>query len=158
MFLGAPGAQARKQGDFAYPTSLVWTAAVRLMRVDFSSPIREKDREEGYFIFDYEQGGRVHVGSVEVLPARTREGSVARVVIKVAGLPSYVEAMMLSRLERKLAKEYGPPRTFHEDSDEQAKDDQGESEGEADGSRNAPQNPSGDDTQDDDATDSSSER
>ena len=116
-------AEARKQGDFAYPTSLVWTAAVRLMRVDLESPIREKDRDEGYFLFDYTQGGRVHVGSVEVVPARTRQGMVARVVIQVAGLPSYVEAMMLTRLERKLAKEYGPPRRVSEvdDSAEAAK-------------------------------------
>ena len=110
LLLFVPQVHARKQADFAYPVSLVWTAAVRLMRVEMESPIREKDREEGYFLFDYSQGGRVHVGSVEVLVAQTKQGPVARVVVQLAGLPSYVEAMMLTRLQRKLTKEYGPPR------------------------------------------------
>lgn len=88
----------------------MWTSAVRLLRVDLESPISEKDKEDGYFLFEYPHAGRNYAGSLEVVTLRRKGVSVVRVFVNVAGLPSYVERMMLTRLERKLLAEYGPPQ------------------------------------------------
>jgi len=97
--------EARKAQVFQYPLSVVWNAAVRLMRVDLQSPIAEKDRQDGYFLFDYPNGAKSVPGSVEVVEVN---GGV-RVTVQVPSLPSYVERMMLDKLARKLRKEFGKP-------------------------------------------------
>ncbi len=103
-------AQARRTATFHYPLSRVWTATVRLMRVDFESPITEKDKEEGYFFFDYPHLGKHHPGSVEIIESRRPDGRHSvRVVIRIPAMPKYIEQMMLDRLERKLFKDYGSP-------------------------------------------------
>lgn len=107
--IAAQPAAARRHADFAYPLSRVWTSVVRLLRVDLESPIREKDREDGYFLFEYPHAGRSHSGSVEVVSLRNAGDGFVRVYVQVSDLPSYVERMMLTRLEKKLAAEYGPP-------------------------------------------------
>lgn len=114
----ASSAQARKHSEFAYPLSRVWTAAVRLLRIDLASPITEKDKEEGYFLFKYPHSGRDYSGSVEVIALNSDRGPRVRVAIQVAGLPSYVEGMMLSKLERKLKREFGAPVRREPEPDE----------------------------------------
>jgi hypothetical protein len=80
-----------------------------MLRVDFQSPIQEKDQESGYFLFDFPESGKQHPGSAELV--RTSEGGVetVRVVFTIAALPTYVEQMLLDRLERKLSQEFGDP-------------------------------------------------
>lgn len=103
-------AQARRVATYHYPLSRVWTATVRLMRVDFESPITEKDKDEGYFFFDYPHLGKQHPGSVEIVESRESNGRHSvRVIIQIPAMPKYVEQMMLDRLERKLLKDYGSP-------------------------------------------------
>jgi hypothetical protein len=99
-------AHARREHAFSYPFVRVWETAVRLLRVDFASPIGEKNREDGYFLFEYPYNGKSHPGSLEVV--RAGEGRV-RVVVQIPAMPSYVEQMVLDKLERKLASEYGAP-------------------------------------------------
>lgn len=111
LLLWVGGAQAKREQAYAYPFSRVWTAAVRMLRVDFESPITEKDKDSGYFLFDYPDSGKANPGSVEVI--RVVEGGVesVRVVISVSALPTYVEQMMLDRLARKLGEDFGDPET-----------------------------------------------
>lgn len=132
--LVASSAQARKHTEFSYPLSRVWTAAVRLMRIDLASPITEKDKDEGYFLFEYPHSGRTYSGSVEVVALNSDRGPRVRVAIQVAGLPSYVEAMMLSKLERKLKREFGSPvrgerKPDQADKPNDSEDDEGQEPG-----------------------------
>lgn len=109
VLLWAGGAQARREQTYAYPFSRVWTAAVRMLRVEFESTITEKDKDSGYFLFNFPDGGKSHPGSVEVIAGEGREG--VRVVMMLPALPSYVEQMLLDHLARKLGQDYGQPQT-----------------------------------------------
>jgi hypothetical protein len=90
--------------------SRVWTAAVRLVRVDLECPIGEKDRDDGYFFFEYSDRGKTFPGSVELVSLQDSGGDHVRVVVQVPAMPAYVEAMILDRLGRKLEQEFGPPK------------------------------------------------
>lgn len=107
--LHAPRARARREATFGYPYSRVWTTAVRLMRVDYDSQITEKDREDGYFLFEYPDRGKAYAGSMEFVALEKDGVESVRVVLTIQALPSYVENMLVDRLERKLAQEFGPP-------------------------------------------------
>jgi hypothetical protein len=101
--------QARKQREFAYAFDQVWNAALRLVRVELRCPITDRDPEGGYVLFEYEANGKRYPGSVELV-AQTRTGQVATVaVVQVKGMPSYVEQMVLDKLDKKLLAEFGPP-------------------------------------------------
>jgi hypothetical protein len=105
----AGGAQARREQSYPYQFSRVWTAAVRLVRVDFESTITEKDRDSGYFLFGFVDGAKSHPGSVEIVPVKNGAIESVRVIIQVPAMPSYVEQMLLDRLARKLSQDYGAP-------------------------------------------------
>lgn len=101
-------AQARRQREFPYAFDQVWNAALRLVRVDLRCPVTDRDSEGGYVLFEYEAQGKRYPGSVElVTPARGVNVTV--VVVQVKGMPSYVEQMVLDRLDKKLLAEVGPP-------------------------------------------------
>jgi hypothetical protein len=103
-------AEARREQTYPYPFSRVWTAAIRLLRVDFESPITEKDKDSGYFLFSYPDSGKQLPGSVEVIKVMDNGVESVRVVVQLPAMPSYVEQMMLDRLGRKLGQEYGQPQ------------------------------------------------
>jgi hypothetical protein len=103
-------AYARREDTFSYPFTRVWTTAVRLLRVDFECPITEKDRDEGYFFFEYEDHGKRYPGSVELVPAKVGGVETVRVVIQVPAMPTYVESLMLEKLGRKLLADFGAPQ------------------------------------------------
>jgi hypothetical protein len=104
-------ALARSTSDFRYPFTRVWTTAVRLLRVDLNCPIEEKDRNDGYFLFQYSYHGKAVPGSVELIRTVNDGAEGVRVVVQIAAMPVYVERVILTRLERKLRKEIGEPRT-----------------------------------------------
>jgi hypothetical protein len=111
MWVGAPpSASARREATFAYPLSRVWTAAVRLVRVDLDLPVTEKDKEDGYFFFEYTDHGKKFPGSVELVSVQDSGGDQVRVIVQVPAMPAYVEGMILDRLARKLEQEFGPPK------------------------------------------------
>jgi hypothetical protein len=114
LLLWVGGAQAKREQAYAYPFSRVWTAAVRMLRVDFESPITEKDKDSGYFLFDYPDSGKNLPGSVEVVRVVQNGVESVRVVITVSAMPTYVEQMMLDRLARKLGEDFGDPETAKE--------------------------------------------
>ena len=103
----ADTALARRESSLRYPFSLVWTTAIRMIRLDYESPITEKDKDEGYFLFSFVHEGKEHPGSFEVIED-SENG--ARVVIQIPAMPSYVEQMLIDKLERKLSQDHGSPR------------------------------------------------
>lgn len=109
LLASAGSAHARREQVYRYQYARVWSAALRMMRVDYESPITEKDLESGYFLFNFPQDGKESPGSAELV--RVMDGGVesVRVVIQVPAMPSYVEQMLLDRLKRKLSEEFGEP-------------------------------------------------
>lgn len=107
--LSAQPAHARREATFNYPYSRVWTTAVRLLRVDFESQITEKDKDDGYFLFEFPDRGKSYAGSVELIASRKDDVESVRVVLTIQALPTYVESMLMDRLARKLVQEFGPP-------------------------------------------------
>jgi hypothetical protein len=105
------GAQAHTDDQFAYPFSRVWTAAVRLLRIDMACPITEKDKEEGYFFFDYPSETGKFPGSIELVETQVDGVKGVKVIVKVPAMPSYFERLVLDKLGRKLKAEFGPPLT-----------------------------------------------
>lgn len=103
-------ASARSSDAYTYSFDQTWRAAVRLIAVDFRFPISDRDEEIGYILFQYQEGGRAHHGSLELVRAQDDNGTpVVRVVMQVNAMPSYVERHLLDRLRRKLTDEYGTP-------------------------------------------------
>jgi hypothetical protein len=109
-------AEARSDSEYAYPYERVWTAAVRLLRVDLSCPINEKDKDEGYFFFEYPGETGPIPGSIEFIRARVNGVEGVKVIIQVPAMPSYFERMVLEKLGRKLTAEFGRPLSGDEPS------------------------------------------
>jgi hypothetical protein len=103
-------AAARRELTVNYPYTRVWTSAVRLMRVDFDCNITEKDKDDGYFLFEYPDRGKTYSGSMELVLVKANDSEATRIVIQISALPSYVENMIMDRLSRKLEQEFGPPK------------------------------------------------
>ncbi len=102
-------AAGRSVRDEPYPLESAWNAAVRLVRVDMGCPITERDRDMGYFTFDYREGSRTVPGSIEVVRVEVDGRQGTRIIVQVPLMPTYVETMLLNRLNRKLHEEYGEP-------------------------------------------------
>lgn len=100
---------AKKTEDFRHTYDQVWGAAIRLIRVDQGYPIKDRDPSVGYFLFDYEDDGRMYPGSVELVRIEDQGGGPIRVVMQIPAMPSYIERMLLDKLEKKLIDEYGVP-------------------------------------------------
>jgi hypothetical protein len=100
---------AKKTEDFRHTYEQVWGAAIRLIRVDQGYPIKDRDQSVGYFLFDYEDDGRMYPGSVELVRIEDQGGGPIRVVMQIPAMPSYIERMLLDKLEKKLIHEYGEP-------------------------------------------------
>ena len=112
LLLTPEPAVARRTIDMGYRYEQIWTAAVRLVRVDYGFNVTERDQELGFVMFEYVEAGQTFNGSIEVLrTADTLGRDRVRVVVVVQGQPEYVERMITDRLERKLRGDYGaPPR------------------------------------------------
>lgn len=128
------GAGARRSDAHAYRFNQVWSSAIRLLRVDYGFPVRDRDRDIGFLLFDYTDRGRSHPGSLELVPFEAENGqSQIRVTLSIPAMPAYVERMVLDKLTRKLREDHGEPmrpvRARPEpDEDEDAEDESGESE------------------------------
>jgi hypothetical protein len=108
LLLPAVG-QAKKTEDYRHSYDQVWRAAVRLIRVDQGYPIRDRDEGVGYLLFDYRDDGRTYPGSVELIRIKDQGGGSVRAIIQIPAMPSYIERMLLDKLEKKLINEYGEP-------------------------------------------------
>lgn len=102
-------AAARSEKTFAYPRDQAWPTLVRFLRVDAGVKIVEKDAESGYVLFELKDEGKTWRGSAEVIGVVVEGRPTVKVVIAVPDRPSYVETLMLQKLERKLKAELGSP-------------------------------------------------
>lgn len=114
--------RAKKTEDFRHSYAQVWGAAIRLIRVDQGYPIKDRDEGVGYFLFDYRDDGRTYPGSVELVRVEDKTGTI-RVVIQISAMPSYIERMLLDKLEKKLIDEYGEPAPTPNRPDDPAADE-----------------------------------
>lgn len=102
-------AQARKQRELPQRIDQVWNAALRMIRVDLQLAVTDRDQEGGYVLFEYVANGKRYPGSIELIAQARGSRPSTVVVAQVRGQPSYVEVMLLDRLERKLLEEVGVP-------------------------------------------------
>lgn len=107
-----PGvAEAKSARTIAASYDAVWSAAVRYVRVDRGFAIRDKDRESGYLLFDWESDGKKLPASVE-LARKGGDGKDSGDVVVHArcdDLPRYEEIHFLDRLEEKVRAEGARP-------------------------------------------------
>lgn len=109
--LGAPGrdAAARSEKTLAYPRDQAWPAAVRFLAVDERLKLVEKDADAGYVLFELRDEGKLFRGALEVVVIVVEGRTLVRFVLTIEDRPSWLEAAMLGRLERKLRAELGAP-------------------------------------------------
>jgi hypothetical protein len=105
---GAPAA-ARSEKTLAYPRDQAWPAAVRFLAVDERLRVLEKDADAGYVLFELRDEGKLFRGALEVISLVEGGRPVIRFVLAIEDRPSWLEAAMLGRLERKLRLELGSP-------------------------------------------------
>jgi hypothetical protein len=107
---GAGGeAAARSEKTLAYPRDQAWPAAVRFLAVDERLKLVEKDEGAGYVLFELRDEGKLFRGSLEVVVIAAPGRTLVRFVLTIEDRPSWLEAVMLGRLERKLRAELGAP-------------------------------------------------
>lgn len=100
---------ARRSDVHAYRYEQLWRSVVRLVRVDYGFTVRDRDEEVGYLLFDYEDSGRTHPASFELVRVQEDGREQVRVAVSIPAMPSYIERMLLDRLQRKLRDEHGQP-------------------------------------------------
>ena len=101
-------AQAKSAYESSYGFDRTWNAGLRLVRVDMSMKVTEKDETNGYLLFDYkspESQGKPVPGSMEFI--RSKENGAVRVVVQIPQMPGYHEQVLVDALARKLRVEYG---------------------------------------------------
>ena len=136
--LGAPHtAEARKDHEYAYRFEQVWSAAVRMVRVDLRYPITDKDEDIGYLLFEYRDHGRGYPGSIEMVRVRGSRQDKVKVIVQIPSMPSYIEQMLIDRLGRKLREEFGepPPPPERPDPPAEEPEEDGGEEGSGEGSQ-----------------------
>lgn len=104
-------ADAKSSYDSQYGYERTWNAALRLVVVDLSFKVNEKDAQSGYILFDYkstESGAKATPGSFELIRGQTPSEPV-HVIAQLPAMPSYHEQVLLDELARKLKDEYGEP-------------------------------------------------
>ena len=102
-------AHARKQRELPYGFAQVWSTALRLLRVDLKLAVTDRDAEGGFVLFEYVAGDKAHPGSIELVTQGQGPRAPTVAIVQVQGQPSYVEQMILDRLEKKLRSEFGAP-------------------------------------------------
>jgi hypothetical protein len=103
-------ASARSQVELAYPAEDLWSTSVRFIRVDQEFPIKERDQDAGYILFQFVDGEKKFKGALELLPFEDAQGrSATRVVVNLPDLPRHFEGLFLDKLTRKIKDERGSP-------------------------------------------------
>jgi hypothetical protein len=101
---------ARSAVVLSYPVTEVWSSAVRFIRVDRNYPIREKDQESGYILFDFLDGTKAYKASLELVHTTDDLGrDSTRAVFAIPDLPRHYEGMLLDKLTMKVREERGSP-------------------------------------------------
>ena len=106
---GVCGARTIRETTYSYER--IWSAAVRFLRVDNGYKIIEMDKETGYVMFEYPDGGRVVNGSVELVNQDRNGAEVIQLGLRIQNMPTYVETVLMDKLVHKLRDEYGEAPT-----------------------------------------------
>jgi hypothetical protein len=108
--LVASVAEARSSLLLPYPSTDIWAAVVRFLRVDRGFTIREKDEKAGYVLFDFAEGGRTYRASLELVSLLDDDGRAStEAQLAVPELPKRYEAVLLDQLASKVRQERGAP-------------------------------------------------
>ncbi|HVV88013.1 MAG TPA: hypothetical protein VHE35_33460 [Kofleriaceae bacterium] len=107
--VAAPLAWARSDRVVVYAPAKVFPTAVRFLRIDVGARIVEKDADAGYVMFELTEDKKTYPGSLELVGADSAGRPAAKIVLTIEGQPSYVEAVLLDKLEAKLRDELGEP-------------------------------------------------
>jgi hypothetical protein len=112
VVLTGPPASANASLESAYGFDRTWNCALRMVRVDMSFKVTEKDEKSGYLLFDYKspESSKPTPGSLEIVRSSDGVGPV-RVVAQLPAMPRYHEQALLDSLAKKLRQEYGDPPT-----------------------------------------------
>lgn len=103
-------ALARTPLAVSYPLEEVWPTTVRFLRVDRGFPIREKDDEAGYILFEYREGNQSYKGSFEFIQTiDTQRRPATRIVVSIPDLPRHFEHILLEKLSLKIREDRGTP-------------------------------------------------
>jgi len=103
-------AEARRVDTVSYRYEQVWSSTIRMLRVDYGFAVRDSDRDIGYVLFQYDQGGRQAPGSIELVRTVQQDGyEEVQLTLNIPQMPSYIERMIHDRLERKLREDHGAP-------------------------------------------------
>ncbi len=130
----APDANASVAYVSPYTFEQTYGAGLRLLRVDLGYKLLEKDKDNGYILFEYsspESGNKVYRGSMELV--ETKEG--IHVAVQIPQMPQYHERMIVDQLAKKLSDEYGEPPKKAKDKD---KPKDGEKDKPKDGEKDKP--------------------
>lgn len=100
---------ARSTRETSYRYDQIWNTAVRFIRVDSGFKITEKDKDSGYLMFDYTDGNTTQIGALELVETQRYQRAKVSIGLRIQNMPSYVEILLLDKLERKLRDEYGDP-------------------------------------------------
>ncbi len=109
--LSASTAEARTDRMLTYRQGQIWTSLVRFLRVDMGYRILERDREVGYLLFEYTEGGSDRSGSFEMIPTVESGRQYVKVRLQIPSMPTYIEVVLFGKFERKLLNEFGDPPT-----------------------------------------------
>ncbi|MCS6913981.1 MAG: hypothetical protein RMK29_14580 [Myxococcales bacterium] len=99
-------APARSKYSFPYPLEEVYSAAVRLVRIDRGCTITDRDPQAAYILFECREDKKLHRGALELFSSDTG----VRAQLSLLDEPSYMEVRWLEQLARKLREERGPPK------------------------------------------------
>lgn len=106
-----------------YSFGQTYGTSLRLLRVDLEYKILERDKDNGYILFEYtspESGKRTVNGSIELV--ETKDG--VHIAIQIPEMPQYHEQAILDQLKRKLSAEHGaPPKKKEEPKDPESDKD-----------------------------------
>jgi hypothetical protein len=107
--LAAPAAaQSEKTEPFA--ATEVFAPTVRFLRIDAGVKIVEKDADAGYVLFDLTEDKHTFRGALELVKTQVEGRESVRLVLRIADRPSYVEELLLEKLDAKLRGELRPTK------------------------------------------------
>jgi hypothetical protein len=101
--------EARTTRETSYRYEQLWNTAIRFLRVDNGFKVTENDKETGYVLFNYTHAGQTMTAAMELVPTVRYGKSYITIGLRIQNMPSYVEVMLMDKLERKLRNEYGEP-------------------------------------------------
>lgn len=99
-------ASAKQKKQLAHPLEMVFSTAIRFIRVDNNFTIEEKDKDGGYILFTYgSKNGSRNRATLELLARGDQKSPKTIAIVGIQHVPSYLEVDFLEKLEKKLRKE-----------------------------------------------------